>query len=55
MTAMPDFGLLLLRVSSGLMMIGHGIGKASDLIDGNDGFPDPLFRNLLIHAYTPTA
>lgn len=38
----PDFGLLILRLSAGLMMTGHGFGKVSDLIAGKTAFPDPL-------------
>ncbi len=37
-----DFGLLLLRVSAGAMMMGHGIGKVTDLLSGKFHFPDPL-------------
>lgn len=37
-----DFGLLFLRVTTGLMMAGHGFGKVSDLLAGKTGFPDPL-------------
>lgn len=38
----PDFGLLFLRLTFGLMMMGHGFGKVQDLIAGKAGFPDPL-------------
>ncbi len=38
----PDFGLLLLRLTFGLMMMGHGLGKVQDLFAGKTGFPDPL-------------
>lgn len=38
----PDIGLLLLRLSFGLLMAGHGLGKVQDLIAGKTGFPDPL-------------
>ncbi len=39
----PDIGLLLLRLSFGLMMaISHGFGKFQNLIAGKGGFPDPL-------------
>ena len=38
----PDIGLLLLRMSAGLMMMGHGWSKVSDIIAGKTGFPDPL-------------
>ncbi len=38
----PDFGLLLLRLTFGLMMMGHGLGKVQDLVAGKTGFPDPL-------------
>lgn len=37
-----DLGLLFLRVTVGLMMAGHGIGKVADLFAGKTGFPDPL-------------
>ena len=38
-----DIGLLLLRLSFGLMMaISHGLGKFQNLIAGKGGFPDPL-------------
>ena len=38
----PDLGLLILRVSFGLLMAGHGLGKVQDLVAGKTGFPDPL-------------
>ena len=38
----PDVGLLILRVSFGLLMAGHGLGKVQDLFAGKTGFPDPL-------------
>lgn len=38
----PDLGLLLLRLTFGLMMAGHGVGKVQNLIAGKTGFPDPL-------------
>ena len=38
----PDFGLLFLRLTFGLLMMGHGFGKVQDLIAGKTGFPDPL-------------
>lgn len=38
----PDLGLLLLRLSFGLMMAGHGLGKVQDFVAGKTGFPDPL-------------
>ncbi len=37
-----DIGLLLLRLTFGLMMAVHGFGKVSDLIAGKTAFPDPL-------------
>ncbi|MFP4520998.1 MAG: DoxX family protein [Fibrobacterota bacterium] len=38
-----DLGLLLFRVSFGLMMaLGHGLGKVQKIIDGNIQFADPL-------------
>ena len=38
-----DFGLLFLRVTTGLMMaIAHGYGKMAMLFTGKTGFPDPL-------------
>jgi putative oxidoreductase len=37
-----DIGLLFLRVTVGLMMLGHGFGKLSDLLAGEFGFPDPI-------------
>lgn len=38
-----DFGLLLLRVAFGVLMLLHGWGKLQDLIGGGGaGFPDPL-------------
>ncbi len=38
----PDFGLLLLRLTFGLLMMGHGLGKVQDLIAGKTAFPDPI-------------
>ncbi len=38
----PDFGLLFLRMTFGLLMMGHGLGKVQDLFAGKTGFPDPL-------------
>ncbi len=38
----PDLGLLLLRLTFGLLMAGHGLGKVQDLIAGKTAFPDPL-------------
>ena len=38
----PDFGLLLLRVTFGLLMMGHGLGKVQDLIAGKTAFADPI-------------
>ncbi len=38
----PDLGLLLLRLTFGLMMANHGLGKVQDLIAGKTAFPDPL-------------
>ena len=38
-----DFGLLFLRVSTGLMMaVGHGYGKMANLFAGKTSFPDPF-------------
>jgi len=37
-----DLGILLLRVAAGLMILGHGIGKVSNLFGGDPRFPDPL-------------
>ena len=37
-----DFGLLFLRVTFGLLLAGHGLGKAQDLIAGKTTFADPL-------------
>lgn len=37
-----DVGLLILRLSAGLMMMGHGWGKVSDLLAGKTQFADPL-------------
>ena len=37
-----DQGLFLLRLGAGLMLAGHGLGKAMDLIGGQHDFPDPL-------------
>lgn len=37
-----DFGLLILRVSFGLLLAGHGLGKVQDLIAGKTQFADPL-------------
>lgn len=37
-----DTGLLLLRLSIGLMIWMHGIGKLQDLIRGKNDFPDPI-------------
>ncbi len=37
-----DFGLLFLRVSSGLMMIPHGWAKLSGFTTKMSSFPDPL-------------
>ena len=39
---MRDFGLLLLRVSFGLLLAGHGLGKVQDLIAGKTSFADPI-------------
>ncbi|HUH47135.1 MAG TPA: DoxX family protein [Arenibacter sp.] len=39
---MKDFGLLLLRVGSSLLMLTHGIPKFQQLIKGNFQFGDPL-------------
>ena len=38
----PDFGLLLLRLTFGLLMMGHGLGKVQDLIAGKTAFADPI-------------
>ena len=38
----PDLGLLFLRVTFGLLMLGHGWGKLMDLIGGRTDFADPL-------------
>jgi len=38
----PDFGLLFLRLTFGLMMAAHGYGKVQDLIAGKTAFPDPI-------------
>ena len=38
----PDFGILFLRVSLGLLMASHGLGKAQDLFAGRTDFADPL-------------
>lgn len=37
-----DLGILLTRVSFGGMILAHGIGKLSDLINGGSNFPDPI-------------
>ena len=37
-----DLGLLVLRLGAGLMMAGHGLGKAMDLFAGSTSFPDPI-------------
>lgn len=37
-----DAGLLLLRVSVGLLIGMHGIGKLQDLMSGQNDFPDPI-------------
>ncbi len=37
-----DLGLLLLRVTVGSMLLGHGVGKMADLFSGSREFPDPL-------------
>ncbi len=37
-----DVGLLFLRVTVGLMLMGHGLGKMMDLFHGKTQFPDPL-------------
>jgi putative oxidoreductase len=37
-----DSGLLLLRLTAGLFMAGHGWGKAVQLASGNVKFADPL-------------
>lgn len=38
----PDFGLLVLRLGAGLMMMGHGLGKVQDLVAGKTAFADPI-------------
>lgn len=40
--ALVDTGLLVLRISSGLMMAAHGWGKAGRVLSGEFGFADPL-------------
>jgi putative oxidoreductase len=37
-----DLGLLVLRVTAGIFMAGHGWTKAARLLDGNTKFADPL-------------
>ncbi|HEX9732218.1 MAG TPA: DoxX family protein [Thermoanaerobaculia bacterium] len=37
-----DLGLLILRVSFGLLLAGHGLGKVQDLIAGKTDFADPI-------------
>ena len=37
-----DVGLLVLRVGSGLLLMGHGWGKLSDLLAGKTEFADPI-------------
>lgn len=37
-----DFGLLFLRLSFGLLLAGHGLGKVQDLIAGKTDFADPI-------------
>ena len=37
-----DFGLLFLRVTFGLLLAGHGLGKVQMLIAGNTDFADPI-------------
>lgn len=37
-----DFGLLFLRVTFGLLLAGHGFGKAQDLVAGKTDFADPI-------------
>lgn len=39
---MKDFGLLLLRVGSSILMLTHGIPKFQQLIQGNFQFGNPL-------------
>ena len=39
---LTDVGLLVLRVSAGLMMAGHGWGKLSTWSEKVDKFPDPI-------------
>ncbi|HLT52213.1 MAG TPA: DoxX family protein [Arenibacter sp.] len=39
---MKDFGLLLLRVGSSILMLTHGVPKFLQLIQGNFEFGDPL-------------
>lgn len=41
-SAHVDTGLLILRLGMGLLMMGHGWGKVVDLLQGKEGFPDPL-------------
>ena len=42
MKSQVDIGLLILRASLGLMMLGHGFGKVRSLLAGQISFPDPL-------------
>lgn len=37
-----DFGLLILRVTFGLFLAGHGLGKVQDLAAGKTSFADPI-------------
>ena len=37
-----DLGLLVLRLTAGIFMAGHGWGKATRIADGNFKFADPL-------------
>ena len=37
-----NFGLLLLRVTFGLFLAGHGLGKVLDLAAGKTSFADPI-------------
>jgi len=39
---MKDFGLLLLRVGSSVLMLTHGTPKLLQIIDGNFAFGNPL-------------
>ena len=50
---LPSFGLLILRVSFGLMMLTHGWPKLLSFIEHPGAFPDPLhIGSSLSHGLT---